>query len=284
MEIIVNPGSGSSVSVDTGPVEFVKNGVDTQVEKDTGTPGNSEPLPVEILVSGSAISPATQTTAAAILTELQLKADLSETQPVSAASLPLPTGASTEATLASLLTELQGKADLVETQPVSAASLPLPTGAATEATLSTLNGKVTAVDTGAVVVSSSALPTGAATEATLSAASAKLPAAIGPQTAAASLAVVQAPLANGSVANTTLTATDASTASAPANAIGFILHADDDNTHDIRWCIGATASTTVGLRMAAGRDTGYVPCAANVSVCATTSGTNAFAIQWILRS
>lgn len=51
--------------------------------------------------------------------------------------------------------------------PISAASLPLPSGAATEATLSTLNGKVTACNTGAVVVSSSALPTGAATEATL---------------------------------------------------------------------------------------------------------------------
>jgi hypothetical protein len=35
---------------------------------------------------------------------------------------------------------------------VSAASLPLPTGASTEATLSTLNGKVTAVNTGAVVL------------------------------------------------------------------------------------------------------------------------------------
>lgn len=37
---------------------------------------------------------------------------------------------------------------------VSAASLPLPTGAATETTLSTLNGKVTACNTGAVTVSS----------------------------------------------------------------------------------------------------------------------------------
>ena len=51
------------------------------------------------------------------------------------------------------------------TQPISAASLPLPTGAATEATLSALNAKVTAVNTGAVVVSSSALPAGAATAA-----------------------------------------------------------------------------------------------------------------------
>ena len=58
------------------------------------------------------------------------------------------------------------------TQPVSAASLPLPTGAATSAkqdtgntSLASIDGKITAVNTGAVVVSSSALPTGAATAA-----------------------------------------------------------------------------------------------------------------------
>ena len=99
-----------------------------------------------------------------LLTELQAKADLTETQPVSAASLPLPLGAATEAkqdsaitelqsilakiiaapateakqdtaitALGSLLTELQLKADLTETQPVSLASIPLATGAATEA-------------------------------------------------------------------------------------------------------------------------------------------------------
>ena len=45
------------------------------------------------------------------------------------------------------------------TQPVSAASLPLPTGAATETTLAALNTKVTAVNTGAVTISS-ALPAG----------------------------------------------------------------------------------------------------------------------------
>jgi hypothetical protein len=42
---------------------------------------------------------------------------------------------------------------------ISAASLPLPTGASTEATLSSLNGKVTAVNTGAVTIST-ALPAG----------------------------------------------------------------------------------------------------------------------------
>src|SRR3990167_9370019 len=101
------------------------------------------------------------------------------TLPISAASLPLPTGASTSANQQTdALTDTQLRATAV---PVSAASLPLPTGAATEATLSSLNAKVTAVNTGAVVISSalpagsnnigdvdvvsSALPTGASTAA-----------------------------------------------------------------------------------------------------------------------
>lgn len=60
---------------------------------------------------------------------------------------------------------VDGTVGISGTVPVSAASLPLPTGASTEATLSSLNGKVTACNTGAVVVSSSALPTGASTSA-----------------------------------------------------------------------------------------------------------------------
>lgn len=46
------------------------------------------------------------------------------TQPVSAAALPLPSGAATSAKQDTLLTELQLKADLTETQPVSLASVP----------------------------------------------------------------------------------------------------------------------------------------------------------------
>lgn len=89
---------------------------------------------------------------------------------------------------------------------------------------------------------------------------------------------------NGSIVNTALTATTASTANVPANAVGFILEAPSSNTDNIRYCIGGTASTTVGMLMEPGRDTGYVPCAANISVCATVSGTDAFSIQWILSS
>lgn len=63
-----------------------------------------------------------------------------DTQPVSAASLPLPAGASTEATLALIKAKtdnidvlLSTRTKPGDTQPVSAAALPLPAGAATEA-------------------------------------------------------------------------------------------------------------------------------------------------------
>lgn len=202
---------------------------------------------------------------------------------VVAAALPLPSGAATSAkqdtqitSLASIdtkltspltvtgpLTDTQLRASAVPvsgtfyqaTQPISAVALPLPSGAATEATLSTLNGKVTAVNTGAVVVSSSALPSGAATSA-------------------------NQVNTTGTIVNTALTATTASTASAPANARGFIIEAPSTNTDNIRWCCGSTASTTVGMLMEPGRDSGFIPLGANISVCATVSGTNAFSIQW----
>lgn len=88
------------------------------------------------------------------------------TLPVSAASLPLPSGASTEATLSALngkfsalgQNNMAGSAPVViasdqSTLPVSAASLPLPTGAATEATLSALNAKFGALGQAAMAAS-----------------------------------------------------------------------------------------------------------------------------------
>ena len=109
------------------------------------------------------------------------------TQPVSAVSLPLPTGAATQTTLASVLSALQGTLTtsvtgsvavtgtfFQATQPVSAVSLPLPTGAATQTTLasvlSALQGTLTTSvsnfpATQPVSAVSLPLPTGAATSA-----------------------------------------------------------------------------------------------------------------------
>lgn len=208
--------------------------------------------------------------------------------PVSASTLPLPTGAataanqvleiaSTDAIGAKLGTlgqkNMAGSAPVVfasdqSTLPVSAASLPLPSGAATAANQATEIASLASIDAG-------------------------IPAGLGQTTMAASMPVVlasnqsavptQSPVnANGNIVNTALTATSASTASVPANAVGFVLEAPSTNTDNIRWCIGGTASTTVGMLSEPGRDTGYIPCAANISVCATVSGTNAFSIQWVL--
>lgn len=63
-----------SASVSSGPVQFVRDGIDTDVSEDTVTVGNSRPLPVKLL---------------------------------SNQVIPLPTGAATEATLAKL-TQAQG--------------------------------------------------------------------------------------------------------------------------------------------------------------------------------
>lgn len=74
-------------------------------------------------------------------------------QPVSAASLPLPAGASTETTLALIKAKtdnldvlLSTRTKPADTQPVSAASLPLPAGASTEATLALIKAKTDNLD------------------------------------------------------------------------------------------------------------------------------------------
>lgn len=85
----------------------------------------------------------------------------------------------------------------------------------------------------------------------------------------------------GSFARNTSITTTASTFTAPANAVGFILLAESTNTDKIRWAIGSTASTTTGVLFEAGRDSGYIPGGANISV-ASVSGTQTVSVQWIL--
>jgi hypothetical protein len=161
---------------------------------DTKTPALGQQLAAAsspVVLTAAQIATLTPQTNA--LTDAQLRASA---VPVSASSLPLPTGAATEATLSAINTKVPSNLTVSATrllvdnsgvvQPVSASSLPLPTGAATETTLSALNTKVTAVNTGAVVVSSSVLPTGASTSAlqtsgngSLSSIDGKLPALVG---------------------------------------------------------------------------------------------------------
>ncbi len=162
--------SGSEVTITAGDINIQSTHLGASHDSMRIGDGTEQ---LEITAAGEAGSfdATAHTKLDSLLTEMQLKADLSETQPVSAASLPLPAGASTEATLASILSELEGKADLAETQPVSVASLPLPSGAATEVTsaalLTELQLKADLSETQPVSAASLPLPSGASTEATL---------------------------------------------------------------------------------------------------------------------
>lgn len=83
------------------------------------------------------------------------------------------------------------------------------------------------------------------------------------------------------VDNTSIGSSAAVTLTLPANAIGFILEASSSNTANIRWDSGSAATTTSGMRLEPGRDTGYVPLGASVSVIAETGSGQEVQIQWV---
>ncbi len=97
------------------------------------------------------------------------------------------------------------------------------------------------------------------------------------------------PVTSSQLANTNGSAVSASvstvaTISKPANAVGFILQCDEASTDFIRWTdSNSTASTTNGFVLQPGQDSGFVPMAKSLSVCAH-SGTQNYNIQWVLSS
>lgn len=119
-----------------------------------------------------------------------------------------------------------------------------------------------------VTVTSSALPTGAATEATLS-------------TVATNSG--KTPInTSGSFTFTTANSSTATTFAKPANAVGFILQATDTNTVNIRWAIGYTPTSSQGMQLQPGRDTGFIPCGADVKVIAESDSPEV-SIQWVIQ-
>ncbi len=155
---------GNLIKADTDNVTVVSSTLPTGASTSAlQTAGNASLASIDTDIDVALSTRASQATSAAILAELELKADLTETQPVSVASLPLPTGAATAAlqtTGNTALSNIDTSLNNIEANIDVALST-----RATEATLLSLNSKVTVVDTGNVTVSSSALPTGAATSA-----------------------------------------------------------------------------------------------------------------------
>jgi hypothetical protein len=157
MSVFIYPPIQTSVS--SAPIEYVLDGVNTQVSQDTGTPSNSTGLPVIVLnPSGGLTNFATESKQDTQITEVQatnakldtLNAKDFATQTTLAAleakaltdtqlrATPVPvSGPLTDAELRASavpvsgpLTDAQLRATAV---PVSLASTPLPSGAATEA-------------------------------------------------------------------------------------------------------------------------------------------------------
>lgn len=157
-DVTIGPVTLTASDIEIGAVELKDGSTDTRAKIRTDDPApTDEGLVVRNIPSG------TQDVAVT---------NFPATQPISAVSLPLPTGAATEATLATraseatiatLLTEAEFEARIntqgqkpmatstpvvvasdQSTIPISAASLPLPSGAATEATLATRASEATA--------------------------------------------------------------------------------------------------------------------------------------------
>lgn len=89
---------------------------------------------------------------------------------------------------------------------------------------------------------------------------------------------------NGSVSNSTTVTTTATTFSPPANAVGFVVEAESSNTVNLRYACGTTATTSVGMLLEPGRDSGFIPSAGTVTVCAVSGSGQAASIQWVLSS
>jgi hypothetical protein len=152
------------------------------------------------------------------------------------------------------------------TQPVSAASLPLPTGASTAA-------KQPALGTAGTPSSDVITVQGAASMTALKVDGS----AVTQPVSFTSKAPVNT---TGSGSAAAATVSTVITLTAPANAVGFVLQNLDTSTANLRWSIGRTATTTLGQQLQPGRDTGFIPAGANVSLVAE-SGTQNYDVQWV---
>lgn len=222
------------------------------------------------------------------------------TLPISAASLPLPTGAATSANQTTANASLSS-IDSKLTSPLSVAqsgtwnitnisgTVSLPTGAATSANQTTANSSLSSIDgklannygvaTGALRVASqigNASGVADFNSGTYGAQTLRVVVASNQPTIPVSAPVNAAGNSPGSSTVSTV-----ATLTAPANTVGFVLMNLDTSTANIRYRIGAVATSSSGQQLQPGRDTGFIPCGANVSICAE-SGTQNYDIQWIL--
>lgn len=199
------------------------------------------------------------------------------TLPISAVSLPLPTGAATSANQSTQITSL---ASILANQTngtqetVIVGTVPLPTGAATASLQTTGNTSLSSIDTKTPALGQAL-------------AAASVPVVL----TAAQITALTPPTSvtvnrntNGQVTNSTSIGTSAVTFTPPTNAVGFVIEAESANAVNLRYACGTTATTTAGMLLEPGRDSGYIPSSATVTVCAVSGSAQSASIQWVMSS
>lgn len=187
------------------------------------------------------------------------------------------------------------------TQPISAASLPLPSGAATDSTLSTMSGKLPATlgqktmanglavsiasDQSAIPVTQSAGPW-TMNQTQVGGTSITLGSKVSASSYPVVIASDQAAIATKSPLNATASAVTNATISttptsitAATNAVEVLVQANDTNSANLRVAIGTTCSSSLGIQLQPGRSETFHT-SQNLSVC-SESGTQTVNVQWM---
>jgi hypothetical protein len=291
--------NGSPAPTDSTEVGFVNGSGDlTAVSPSTPLPVTIESevgtLSVNLTEVGGAAIALGQTTMSASL-PVAIASNQS-TLPISAASLPLPTGAATSANQSTEITAL-GTINTTLGSPFQAGgSIANTSFIATQATGTNLhtvvdNFPATQPVSGTVAVTQSTSPWIVAGGGTAGVSGTAVLTVQGIASGTAipisgSVTATPSVNTNGSAANSTTVAnTSATTFSAPGNAVGFVVEAESSNTVNLRYACGTTATNSVGMLLEPGRDSGYIPSKGTVTViCATTGTGQAAGIQWVLSS
>ena len=222
--------------------------------------------------------------------------------PISAASLPLPTGAATNAELITINTTLGspfqaggsiGNTSFIATQS-SGANLHVdvdnfPATQPVSGTVAVSNFPATQPVSGTVTANQGTSPWIVAGGGTAGSSGTAVLTIQGIASGTAvpisgTVSTTTAANSNAHVNNSTTVTTTATTFTPPANAVGFVVEAESSNTVNLRYAAGTTATTTVGMLLEPGRDSGYIPSSATVTVCAVSSSGQAASIQWVMSS
>lgn len=265
-------------------------------------------LQVDVLATALPTGAATEAKQDSAITELQAiktaveiidNAISGAEMQVDIVSSALPTGAATSAnqsTANTALAAIQTAVEILDNaiagteMQVDVVSSALPTGASTSALQTTGNTALSAIQTAVEILDNAISGTEMQVDIV-----APLPAGTNNIGDVDVLSLPAIPAGTNSIGSVSVNAASAgsspgsstvstvATLTAPANTIGFILMNLDTSTANIRYRIGAIATSSSGQQLQPGRDTGYVPCAANISICAE-SGTQNYDVQWILQS